>query len=169
MQQVMSGWNTSREVQFSSNVLHMSVRSLDEGAVYKSNLVNGMLYDSLTVNHQKKMVYWFNPTSQTPAEHAFSVSALHKVLGGLQMLAGDVNEDYEVTLVMVLPAYNSVPRSGVCFKLNDKTKVSYSDLLHKNAHRIYPEEVLQDVAKIRAVYVVRAMFVDTGVEVISGK
>ena len=72
-------------------------------------------------------------------------------------------------MTLVLPAYDSVPSSGVRFKINDKTKVSYNDLLRKSARGVYPEEVLQDVAKIRAVYVARAMYVDTGVEVISGK
>ena len=75
VQQLLSGWNTRREVQFSSQVLHISVRLLDEGAVYKSNLVNGKLYDMLTVNHQKKMVYLFNSTSLTPAAHPLSVKA----------------------------------------------------------------------------------------------
>ena len=78
VQQILSGWNTRREVQFSRQVLRISVRSLDEGAVYRSNVVNGTIYDMLTV---KKMVYMFNSTSQTPTEHSISLKSLHEVLG----------------------------------------------------------------------------------------
>ena len=54
----------------------------DEECVYRSNLVNGKLFDMMTVNHAKKMVYWFQVTGKTPCELPISVSALHKVFKG---------------------------------------------------------------------------------------
>ena len=48
-------------------------------------------------------------------------------------------------------------------------KKYYNDLLDASAHNIYDEEVLQEVAMIQDVYVARAMYVETGVEKLSGK
>ena len=168
---ILSGWNTSREVHFASQLLNQSVSTLDERSVYKSTLVNGYLLDMLTVNHSLKMLYIFQVTDLKPIDHSMSVSTLHNVFKGLRMLNEGVDSEYGVTYVMVIPAYDKLPDCGVCFDVDSLNKcVPYNDILKKNEDKSFkfPEHVRRDVSKIRKVYIARAMFAGSNVEIIPG-
>ena len=145
--------------------------TLDERSVYKSTLVNGYLFDMLTVNHSLKMLYIFQVTDLKPIDHSMSVSTLHNVFAGLRMLNEGVDSEYRVTYVMVIPAYDKLPDCGVCFDVDSLNKcVPYNDILKKNEDKSFkfPEHVRRDVSKIHKVYIARAMFAGSNVEIIPG-
>ena len=159
---VLSGWNTCHAVLFARQLLHQSVSTLDETAVYKSTFVNSKVYDMLTVNHTDKMVYMFQVTNKVPIYHAISVTALHDAFEALRMFDGGVDSEYGVTYVMIIPPYEKVPDYSVCFNVDtDNTCVPFNDVSKKNKDKSYKfsEDVRRDVSKLRNVYVARTTYV----------
>ena len=52
-----------------SQVLTCKVTDLRTDTLYKSKVINGVLYDSLVKSHDLKMLYLFQVTDQTPLAH----------------------------------------------------------------------------------------------------
>eukprot|EP01031_Cornospumella_fuschlensis_P028897 gene28897-34872_t len=125
--------DTSRLYSFPSQVYVCPVGSLDASRTYRSSVVNGYLYDFMTVNHAHKLVYFWQVSTMTPKEHAVSLNVLEKVLNGLNMWGGQ-SPDYKIVYIYCSPHKSKVPpveNLSLYVKI-DKTVMPWKSACNKN-------------------------------------
>lgn len=116
--------NTSKLYSFPCQVYRCAVDQLEERYVYHSSVVNGYLYDFMTVNHATKRVYMWQVTTKTPMQHALTLNMLQKTLQGLSMW-GEENEEYKVIFIFCSPKTDKAPSNellALYVKLNSGVK-----------------------------------------------